>query len=237
MPSARRRSASRAAVIGRPGSNPGNSHLRFPGGEPIPVQGLPSAISLSNRSPSGRGTGRSCLPSWMVTPSRPLVTWLVVSAAIRVMFWPNSRSRPWRPGRTTSTPPPHSSRDDRSQRWLPVIAVPVCDRAAGTSRRSQCPAACGPGQELADVARTGAGGQPVVDIGLAAAGQRGAARAEPAKEPGGRFDRVLGSCGICPGPGCWPRRRVGAAGASRARWRRPARGGGASDYRLRSAAR
>ena len=56
-----------------------------------------------------------------------------------VMFWPNSRSRLPATRSVTSMLSSRSSRDDRSQRWLPVIAVPVCDRAAGTSRRSQCP--------------------------------------------------------------------------------------------------
>jgi hypothetical protein len=41
----------------------------------------------------GPGTGRSCWPSWMVTPSWWRVTWLVVRAAIRVVGWPNSRTR------------------------------------------------------------------------------------------------------------------------------------------------
>lgn len=47
MPSARSLSASRDAVIGRPGRSPGNSQ-RLPGGDPIPDMGLAVVISLSN---------------------------------------------------------------------------------------------------------------------------------------------------------------------------------------------
>ena len=52
MSSARSLSASRDAVIGRPGRSPGNSQ-RLSEGDPIPTWGLPWLISLSNSVWSG----------------------------------------------------------------------------------------------------------------------------------------------------------------------------------------
>jgi hypothetical protein len=154
MPSARRRSASRAEVIGLPGSRPAD-------------------LACGQRGDAGHGLA----VEQDKAPGDPVGD---VDAVIV------------------------------QQAGCQVPALAVGDRGPGAPLRAgdvevrAVSVAGGPGQELADVACTGPGGQPVIDVGLAAARQGGAAPAEPAEEPGRCLDRGPRVIGIGPGPAPGP---------------------------------
>ncbi|MGH3779418.1 MAG: hypothetical protein ACRDRO_02005, partial [Pseudonocardiaceae bacterium] len=54
----------------------------------------------------------------------------------------------------------------------------------------------GPGQEIPHVAGARTGGEPLVDVGLAAVGERGVFRGEPGQEIGRGFDFQSGVGGV-----------------------------------------
>jgi hypothetical protein len=59
----------------------------------------------------------------------------------------------------------------------------------------------GPREEVTHVAGAGSGGEPVLDIGVAAVGQRSATPGQPGQELGRGFDLQSGVGGVGPWPG------------------------------------
>jgi len=136
MASRRRRSARCLAVMGRPGSPPGNSH-RFWAGEPTPVCDLPFSISWISRLLRGSGVGISHLPRWTKTPSLRRTTWSVVIAAIRDCCWPYSRSRHPATRSMMSRLSSWSRRAIWSQRCRGSVAGPAVRGGGGICRCGQ----------------------------------------------------------------------------------------------------
>ena len=139
------------AVIGWPGSSPGNSHLPS-AGVPVPVLGLPSAMRVCRIVPRAGGTGMSCLPSWMWT-------FVVVAGDLAggergdagdVLAEEQDQAAGGPVGGLDAVVVQQPGRPV-SQRWLSLIAVPACRWRAGEVEGLAVSLAGGPGQEVADV--------------------------------------------------------------------------------------
>ena len=141
---------------------------------------------------SGPGTGTWWRPSWMnVSPLRR-VTWLVVMAAMRDSGCPYSRSRS-RPTRSVgSSAVSCSSRAASVHRWSWLMAGPAARGGGGMLSGWQWPRAAAQARKSLARQADGRVRSPLVDVGLLAGVQRGAAVAEPGEQVRGGADVIAG---------------------------------------------